>query len=39
MPAHLAKAAVRREKGVPVDSLVAVAQHSTAMPRPITSGG
>jgi predicted TPR repeat methyltransferase len=38
-PAHLAKTAVRSEKGVPVDSLVVVAQPSTAMPRPITSGG
>jgi predicted TPR repeat methyltransferase len=37
--AHLAKAAVRSEKGVPVDSLVVVAQPSTTMPRPITSGG
>jgi predicted TPR repeat methyltransferase len=39
VPAHLAKAAVRSEKGVPVDSLVVVAQPSTTMPRPITSGG
>src|ERR1700719_18943 len=38
-PAHLAKAAVRSEKGVPVDSLVVVAQPSTTIPRPITSGG
>jgi predicted TPR repeat methyltransferase len=38
-PAHLAKAAVRSEKGVPVDSLVVVAQPSTTMPRPITSAG
>ena len=37
-PAHLAKAAVRSEKGVPVDSLVVVAQPSTAMPRPTSSG-
>jgi predicted TPR repeat methyltransferase len=37
-PAHLAKAAVRSEKGVPVDSLVVVAQPSTTMPRPATSG-
>jgi len=37
-PAHLAKAAVRSEKGVPVDSLVAVAQPSTTMPRLATSG-
>jgi predicted TPR repeat methyltransferase len=39
VPAHLAKAAVRSEKGVPVNSLVVVAQPSTTMPRPITSGG
>jgi predicted TPR repeat methyltransferase len=39
VPAHLAKAAVRSEKGVPVSSLIVVAQPSTAMPRPITSGG
>ncbi len=38
-PAHLAKAAVRSEKGVPVDSLVVVAQSSTTMPRLATSGG
>jgi predicted TPR repeat methyltransferase len=38
MPAHLAKAAVRSEKGVPVSSLVVVAQPSTTMLRPITSG-
>jgi predicted TPR repeat methyltransferase len=38
-PAHLAKAAVRSEKGVPVDSLVVVARPSTAMPRLATSGG
>jgi predicted TPR repeat methyltransferase len=38
-PAHLAKAAVRSEKGVPVDSLVVVAQPSTTMPRLATSGG
>jgi predicted TPR repeat methyltransferase len=37
--AHLAKAAVRSERGVPVNSLVVVAQPSTTMPRPITSGG
>ena len=37
-PAHLAKAAVRSEKGVPVDSLVVVAQPSTAMPRLVSSG-
>ena len=29
-PAHLAKAAVRSEKGLPVDSLVVVAQHSSS---------
>jgi predicted TPR repeat methyltransferase len=39
MPVHLAKAAVRSEKGVPVDSLVVVAQPSTTMPRLATSGG
>ena len=39
MPAHLARAAVRSEKGVPVDSLVVVAQPSTTMPRLATSGG
>jgi predicted TPR repeat methyltransferase len=39
VPAHFAKAAVRSEKGVPVNSLVVVAQPSTTMPRPITSGG
>ena len=38
-PAHLAKAAVRSEKGAPVDSLVVVAQPSTTMPRLATSGG
>ena len=37
--AHLAEAAVRTEKGVPVDSLVVVARPSTAMPAPVTSGG
>jgi predicted TPR repeat methyltransferase len=37
-PAHLAKAAVRSEKGMPVDSLVAVAQPSTTMHRLATSG-
>jgi hypothetical protein len=30
---------VRSEKGVPVDSLVVVAQASTTMPRLATSGG
>ena len=39
VPAHLAKAAVRSEKGVPVNSLVVVAQPSTTMPRLATSGG
>jgi predicted TPR repeat methyltransferase len=39
VPAHLAKAAVRSEKGVPVDSLVVVAQPSTTMHRLATSGG
>jgi predicted TPR repeat methyltransferase len=39
VPAHLGKAAVRSEKGVPVDSLVVVAQPSTTMPRLATSGG
>ena len=39
VPAHLAKAAVRSEKGVPVDSLVVVAQPSTAMPRPLLLAG
>lgn len=34
VPAHFAKAAVRSEKGVPVDSLVVVAQPSTAL-RPM----
>ena len=38
-PVHLAKAAVRREKGVPVDSLVVVAQPSTAKQPPASSGG
>ena len=38
-PAHLANAAVRSEKGVPVDSLVVVTQASTTMPRLATSGG
>jgi predicted TPR repeat methyltransferase len=37
--AHLAEAAVRTEKGVPVDSLIVVARPSTAMPAPVTSGG
>ena len=39
VPAHLAKAAVRSEKGIPVDSLVVVAEPSTTMPRLATSGG
>jgi predicted TPR repeat methyltransferase len=37
-PAHLAKASVRSEKGVPVNGLVVVAQPSTAMRRPASSG-
>ena len=37
--AHLAEASVRTEKGVPVDSLVVVAQPSTAMPAAASSGG
>jgi predicted TPR repeat methyltransferase len=37
-PASIAKAAVRREKGVSVDSLVVVAQPSTAMHPPASSG-
>lgn len=36
--AHLAKVPVRSEKGVPVDSLVAVAQPSTAMRAPASAG-
>jgi predicted TPR repeat methyltransferase len=36
--AHLGKAAVRTEKGVPVDSLVVVARPSTAMRPPANSG-
>jgi len=36
--AHLAKVPVRSEKGVPVDSLVVVAQPSTAMRAPGSSG-
>jgi predicted TPR repeat methyltransferase len=36
-PASIAKAAVRREKGVPVDSLVVVARHSTAGNPPASS--
>jgi len=35
----IGKAAVRSEKGVPVDSLVVVAQASTASHVPVTSGG
>jgi predicted TPR repeat methyltransferase len=35
---HLAEASVRSEKGVPVDSLVVVAQPSTAKPQPASSG-
>ncbi len=37
--ASLSEIAVRREKGVPVDSLVVVAQASTAMRPPASSGG
>jgi predicted TPR repeat methyltransferase len=37
--AHTAEAAVRNEKGVPVDSLVVVAQPSTAKRQPASSGG
>ena len=36
--AHLAKTSVRSEKGVPVDSLVVIAQPSTAMRAPASSG-
>jgi SAM-dependent methyltransferase len=36
---HTAEAAVRNEKGVPVDSLVVVAQPSTAKRQPASSGG
>ena len=36
-PASIAKAAVRSEKGVPVDSLVVVAQPSTAVQLPASS--
>jgi predicted TPR repeat methyltransferase len=38
-PTHLAKAAVRSEKGEPVSSLVVVARPSTTMPRLATSDG
>lgn len=37
--ASLARVSVRREKGVPVDSLVVVAQPSTAVPSVASSGG
>jgi predicted TPR repeat methyltransferase len=37
--AYLAKAAVRRENGVPVDGLVVVAEASTPVDTPATSGG
>jgi predicted TPR repeat methyltransferase len=37
--ASLSRAFVRREKGVPVDSLVVVAQPSTARPSVASSGG
>jgi predicted TPR repeat methyltransferase len=36
---HIAKAPVRSEKGVPVDSLVVIAQPSTAIRPPVSSGG
>jgi predicted TPR repeat methyltransferase len=36
-PASIAKAAVRSEKGVPVDSLVVVARHSTTAHPPASS--
>ncbi|MGD0024479.1 MAG: methyltransferase domain-containing protein [Xanthobacteraceae bacterium] len=36
---HLAKTSVRSEKGMPVDSLIVVAQPSTAMRAPASSGG
>jgi predicted TPR repeat methyltransferase len=39
VPVHLSKAAVRSEKGTPVDSLVVVAQPSTAKRAPARSGG
>ena len=35
----VSEAAVRSEKGAPVDSLVAVAERSTRVPAPVTSGG
>jgi len=38
-PSHVAATSVRSEKGVPVDSLVVVAQPSTAAPAPATAGG
>ncbi len=37
--AHLSEAAVRKEKGVPVESLVVVARPSTPMRAPATSDG
>jgi predicted TPR repeat methyltransferase len=37
--AHLAKTPVRSEKGIPVDSLVVVAQPSTGTQPPASSGG
>jgi predicted TPR repeat methyltransferase len=37
--ADLSKVSVRSEKGVPVDSLVAVAKASTPMRAPVSSGG
>jgi predicted TPR repeat methyltransferase len=38
IPSHLAEASVRSEKGVPVESLVVVAQPSTAVHPPASSG-
>jgi predicted TPR repeat methyltransferase len=38
-PVHLAKASVRSEKGVPVDSLVVIAEPSTALRGVATSSG
>ncbi len=37
-PAHLASASVRSEKGVPVDSVVVIAEPSTAMHPAVSSG-
>ena len=38
VPMSISRAAVRSEKGAPVDSLVVVAQASTAAHAPVTSG-